>query len=558
MASLQKKTVKGIDYYSIVESRRVNGKPNPIVIDYIGNKEKLYERLTQNPLESATVKSLQHGETHALLSIASLLEITETLDRTFGKHELRECKVSRGMTLLLAAVQRACAPDSKSAFANWYASTTLEAETGIKGDIMTSQLFWEQMNGVTQKDLETAEDEINMRILSRYDITLERLALDYTNYYSFIATGNESSTLAQRGRNKQKRSDLRQYSLAVVTPPKLCIPLVTHVYPGNRCDITEFEKYTKIIKERLNTFDPEKLTLVFDEGSVSKENLSGLDSHFICSFSMSYCKDLYEIENRDYCPLNVGGKIVRTYFQTRNVWDMDLRCIVRLSDELLIGQMRELDRDTTDTKTALDRLGERLRNTRSRIDRSPEAVRENIKKTLTKGHLKDFIEVGISIKDGISIGVSYQIDNEKRERVIEKYFGKSLIVTDHLDWTSEDILAAYGEQDNIEKIFRSSKDNAHCALQPIYHWTDQKVRVHVFICMLAITLVRVLHKEMTTRGAVVSCDKMLDELAKVRKSWILLKDSKSVNGVRVETFIEKMEPLTEELWNILDDIVGYT
>jgi hypothetical protein len=37
MASMQKIKSRGINYYSIVESRRINGKPTPVRIAYLGN-----------------------------------------------------------------------------------------------------------------------------------------------------------------------------------------------------------------------------------------------------------------------------------------------------------------------------------------------------------------------------------------------------------------------------------------------------------------------------------------------------------------------------------------
>jgi hypothetical protein len=48
MGSLVKKTVKGRDYYSYVESKRVNGKPKVIFQKYLGSADKLLE-LAQNP-----------------------------------------------------------------------------------------------------------------------------------------------------------------------------------------------------------------------------------------------------------------------------------------------------------------------------------------------------------------------------------------------------------------------------------------------------------------------------------------------------------------------------
>jgi transposase len=62
-----------------------------------------------------------------------------------------------------------------------------------------------------------AEDTITKRVLEIYDFELEKIALDYTNYFSYISSMNDKCTLAQRGHNKQKRCDLKQYSMALIT-----------------------------------------------------------------------------------------------------------------------------------------------------------------------------------------------------------------------------------------------------------------------------------------------------------------------------------------------------
>lgn len=53
MASLQKRVVKGIEYWSIVESKKINGKPTPVVIEYIGNTKKLFEKQIRDGVSEA-------------------------------------------------------------------------------------------------------------------------------------------------------------------------------------------------------------------------------------------------------------------------------------------------------------------------------------------------------------------------------------------------------------------------------------------------------------------------------------------------------------------------
>ncbi|MDI7259228.1 MAG: hypothetical protein QME90_04810, partial [Thermodesulfobacteriota bacterium] len=49
MATIQKKVSRGHTYWQIVESRRINGKPRPVVLIHLGTAEGLLHRLHQEP-----------------------------------------------------------------------------------------------------------------------------------------------------------------------------------------------------------------------------------------------------------------------------------------------------------------------------------------------------------------------------------------------------------------------------------------------------------------------------------------------------------------------------
>ena len=290
MASLQKKTVKGSDYWYLVESKRVNGKPKKIIIEYFGNTKKLIERLTNTQNGEKILKSYMHGDTFALMRIAEKLKIESILDAAFTSQERNSIKRSR--SLLLIALQRVCKPNSKNELHNWFELTTLPRELNISPDVLSSQHFWNQMNDISEKELYDAEDAITKVVLENYNFEIEKIALDYTNYFCYIDSNNDRCTIAQRGHNKQKRNDLRQYSLALITAKGIGLPLCSHIYEGNTNDQTEFLTYYNMLKERIPNYDPKKMTLIFDGGSNNKVNFKAIETHYICSFSLSSCKQL--------------------------------------------------------------------------------------------------------------------------------------------------------------------------------------------------------------------------------------------------------------------------
>jgi len=61
-----------------------------------------------------------------------------------------------------------------------------------------------------------------------------------------------------------------------------------------------------------------------------------------------------------------------------------------------------------------------------------------------------------------------------------------MLVTPHLDWTAEQVVDAYSGQQRIEQVFRGIKDGDWLAWGPMYHWTDSKIRVHAFYCMVGV------------------------------------------------------------------------
>ena len=60
--------------------------------------------------------------------------------------------------------------------------------------------------------------------------------------------------------------------------------------------------------------------------------------------------------------------------------------------------------------------------------------------------------------------------------------GKTLIFTDRTKWSDAQIVHGYRAQHHFERAFRDLKDVRHIAIHPQYHWTDQKIEVHVHLC----------------------------------------------------------------------------
>ena len=554
MAVLQKKTIKGIDYWYLIESKRINGKPQKIIIEYFGNTKKFATKLMDSRNESRILneskilKSYTHGDTYALWQIAKKLRIEDILNSTFS-NQVRD-NLNRSRSLLLIAIQRVCQPGSKSNLHNWLEQTTLPYELGISLNSLTSQHFWDQMSDIAENDLVKAEDAITKAIFEKYSFEMEKIALDYTNYFSYISSDNEKCTIAKRGRNKQKRYDLKQFSLALVTTKDIGLPLCSHVYEGNINDQTEFLTYFNMLKTRIPNYDPKIMTLIFDGGSNTKINLDAIETHYICSFSLSYCKKLYDYDLSDFEEIIINKKATKVYRSTQNIWGKNRDCIITFSNALFKGQLKELEKDINTVKDEVASLNKQLSDPKSRISKERPNIDAKVKKILGKSYIKDIAAVNLS---GVSIieSIELEVDLTAKDDIVHKYFGKKLIITDRTDWSTYEIVKTYREQDCIEKIFKDSKNTEHFSVRPQYHFTDKKVRVHVFCCLLGLTLATLLYKEVVSSGVdKISKIQLLDYLSQIRKCWI-----KDNNGSNASYVLEEMSDTHIKIWDAVNSIV---
>lgn len=561
MASLQKIKVRGIYYYSIVECRRINGKPTPVKIAYLGNIEnilKVFSSSSTSP-DKLSFKSYSYGAVFALWNIAKKHHIIKFLDKAFPERSRNG--MSRGQSLLCASIYRAIYPSSKSGFSEWVETTSLPSIAKLNSQKMTSQHFWDQMDGIEENMLHIAEDSIAKHILSYYNIKPEKLALDYTNYFTYIDSANKRCSLPERGHNKQHRNDLRQFSLGLVTTKELAIPLCSHVYEGNINDVTVFPEYLKLLKERIvNYTDAKNITLIYDNGSVSKKNLAELKTntlniHYVCSFSFSSCKELLDISIDDYKKVSIfQDREVLCHRTVRNIWGEDRVCILMYSQDLYKGQYTGLAKSIKNKSALLQELKTQLNNPNSRISKISADIDVRMNKILKGDFGKQIFQItkiGTNIIEDIEFEINYDIVKTLSKR----HFGKRVLITDQSLWETKEILEAYRDQNNIESIFKDTKNVHHFSIRPQFHWMDSKVRVHTFCCLLGLLLTSLLKKELMDAGIKIENKKLIDVLSGIREVYIMKPDKKTKNGFSVDKRIEEMSKTQSDIWESLKKTV---
>jgi hypothetical protein len=110
----------------------------------------------------------------------------------------------------------------------------------LPGGATDHRRFWDALDRLSAQDLAVIETRIGQAIIAEYGIDTSALVLDMTNFATFIDSGNDKAPIAQRGKAKQKRTDLRLVGLGLVVTHDGGIPLLSHAYPGDRPDVTQF------------------------------------------------------------------------------------------------------------------------------------------------------------------------------------------------------------------------------------------------------------------------------------------------------------------------------
>lgn len=551
MATIRRQKVGKYTYWQIVESKRINGKPRPIVLMHLGTAEALLKKLKAGIKKK--IRSASHGAVAALWNISKEIELLNIFNKYFTQ-QIRD-GLSVGKSLLLAAIHRAIKPASKRAFADWAKQTTLPEIVKFTPKDLTSQHFWDQMNTVTEEEIESAEEEVTLQLIKKYNISLDTLFFDTTNFFTFIDSQNENCKIPQRGHNKQKRNDLRQFGLALLLSRDFFLPIGSQVYEGNIPDSKLFPIYLTKIRKRLENLNVhlEDITLVFDKGNNSEKAFNELDEnkmHFVASLTPVYHKDLLEIPSSNFHTVEVNDKTIRCYRTSKNLWGEKRTIIIYLSEKLKEGQIRGVERSVLKKIEKLKELRNKLKKSSAR-KRKKEQLAEQIKKIISGEWGEFVINVQIIKKKDGSCDINFNLNNENYLYLTEKLFGKRILVTNQSNWTDGEIIEAYHGQSRIERIFRHLKNPHYHSVRPQNHWTDQKIEVHAFICLTGFLLSQILWKKSKEAGFNLSIESLLDKLGRVRRAETI-----SLSGLKGKPQKEvQLEVMDKDLHQLYEKLV---
>lgn len=515
MAHLHKKMKKGRPYYYLREIQRVDGKPKVVSQIYLGSVDNIAAKFKDaaeagRPLQ---IKAAEFGSLFIAHELERQLDTIGTIDAIVPRDK-RETGPSVGEYFFYAWMNRLIDPRSKRGLEEWYGRTAVQQIRPVAAELLTSQKYWKKWDRVSAEHIEKIGSAFFRKVWGQQEIPPECVVFDTTNYFTYMAS-DTNSNLAQRGHNKAGKHHLRQIGLALMVDRATQLPLYYQAYEGNKHDSKVFHEIIDDMFGVLCGFNATKqrLTIVFDKGMNSDENVEAIDDHsrihFITTYSPYFVEDLAGTELKYFVPIAIraneqrivdgeSADNVTAMRAKRDLWGKERTIIVTHSPISARKKSYTLQRKLDTVRDALLEVRRNYRDAKPQW-RDPEQIRERYERICERLHIGSQyynLEFGDRRR---APEMSFRKDDYQIKKT-EAFFGRNVIVTDNHGWTTEEIVQLTLDRYYVEKQFRASKAPHHVNMNPFFHWTDSKIRCQLLTCVIALTMLRLLEVKIENSG----------------------------------------------------------
>jgi transposase len=528
MAHFHVKTKKGRPYLYIRETARVGGKPRVVSQVYLGSPERVLQRTSGQAGRDQTFQVQEFGALWAALQMDRDVDLAAIVDAVVPRAP-KETGPSVGEYFLYSVLNRMVEAKSKRALPDWYHDTAIQQLRPVDVAELSSERYWAKWDRVSTRHLEQIGRRFFERIWELEKPQADCVLFDTTNYYTYMASDTKSE-LAKRGNSKASKHHLRQLGLGLLVSRGSQLPLYYCVYPGNRHDSKQF---AHVMDEMLNVVleldkTKERLTVVFDKGMNSEGNFAWIDEHqcvhFITSYSPYFAQDLAEIPLDRFEPVDTRKNRALTkkdreadrlvaYRTTGEFWGKQRAVVVTHYPPTARKQDYTFQAKLAQVRAELLVMREKA-NTSTPQWRNADDIQERYHRLCERLHISsDYYDLEFTKRAG-----SLVMGFRKNHYAVDKKrstFGKSIIVTDNTDWATVEIVEANLDRWQVENGFRQSKDHDLVGTQPVRHWTDSKLRCHLFTCVVALTYLRRLELRLRAKGSRRTANTAMEKLRKL-------------------------------------------
>jgi len=397
-------------------------------------------------------RSRAHGHVQAVAAAMQRLGLSTVI----------AAKPSRQRDLVLAMVAaRIIAPHTKLATTRWWGTTTLAEDFGVleaNEDDLYAAMDW----------LLTRQDAIQKKLAARHLSAGSLVLYDLSSSY-FEGT---SCPLAKLGYNRDGKKGLLQVNYGLLTDARGC-PMAVSVYEGNVADSQTLLPEVKRLREH---FGVEQLVMVGDRGMISKQAIATMQEtpgvDWITALKSASIRALVE-----------QGQLQLDLFDQRN--------LLELSSPDYPGERLVACRNPQLATLRAHKREELLAAT----ERNLNPIKVRVEATKLAGADKIGLRVGKVVNQykvakhfELTIGEAAFSFQRKHDSIAAEaaldgiYIIRTSVPSAQMD--TADCVRNYKALANVERAFRSLK-TVDLKIRPIHHRTANRVRAHIFLCMLA-------------------------------------------------------------------------
>ena len=397
-------------------------------------------------------RSRAHGPAQAVAQAMQRLGFASVL----GSKPCRE----RELVLAMVA-SRIVAPHTKLATTRWWHTTTLAEDFGVAE--------------ANEDDLYAAMDWL----LARQDTIQKKLAARHLSVGGLVLYDLSSSyfegsccPLAKLGYSRDGRRGMLQVNYGLLTDARGC-PVAVSVHEGNVADSQTLMPEVKRLRE---DFRLEQLVMVGDRGMISNKAIAELRE----SDAIAWITALKSVSIR---ALIEQGQLQLDLFDERNL--LELSSPDYPGERLVACRNPELAKLRTHKREELLAATERnLEKIKARVDAGKLAGQDEIGlrvgKVINQYKMAKHFELAIGDN---TFTFARKSDAIKAEAALDGiYIIRTSVPPAQMD--AAQCVRNYKSLANVERAFRSLK-TVDLKVRPIHHRTADRVRAHIFLCMLA-------------------------------------------------------------------------
>jgi transposase len=401
-------------------------------------------------------RSLPHGHVALCWAMARTLELSKLLGPPCSERDL-------ALSLIIA---RALKPASKLATTRWWADTTLGVDLAF--DASTDEVYG------AMDWLVARQDSIERSLAARH------LSVGSRVLYDLSSSWMEGShcPLAARGYSRDHKSGKAQIEYGLMTDAQ-GRPISIEVFAGNTADPTAFIAAVEAVR---TTFKLKEVVLVGDRGMITSARIEALRT--LGGISWITCLRAPAIR-----ALAEDGALQLSLFDETNLAEITHpdyqgeRLVACRNPALATQRAMKRAELLAATEVELEKIAAAVRRDKRPL-RGQDKIALRLGKVINRYKMAKHFEVVIGDDSLTFSRRQAEIDAEAALDGI--YVIRTNVAKEHLD--APGAVTAYKGLAVVERDFRSMKA-IDLDLRPIYHFTEDRVRAHVLVCMLAAYLV---------------------------------------------------------------------